>query len=109
MIVASSFLQARITFDHLIAFLGEKIRDRHTWRLWDSTQAARLLHLPTGASVRAIGSDPARAHGLAPVLALMDEPAQYPTSTSEAMLAAIRTGLGEDPGFPSDCTRDTSG
>ena len=61
-IVASSFLQARITFDHLLGFLGDRIRDRDTWRLWDSTQAARLLHLPTGASVRAIGSDPKRMH-----------------------------------------------
>ena len=95
-IVASSFLQARIVFDHLLGFMGDKIRDRQTWRLWDSTQSARLLHLPTGASVRCIGSDAKRAHGLAPVLALLDEPSQYGTN-SEAMLAAMRTGLGKIP------------
>ena len=96
-IVASSFLQARIVFDHLLGFMGDKIRDRHTWRLWDSTQSARLLHLPTGASVRCIGSDPKRMHGLAPVLVLADEPAQWGASTSEASLAALRTGLGKIP------------
>ena len=96
-VVASSFLQARITFDHMTAFLGDKIRDRDTWRLWDSTQAARLLHLPTGASVRAIGSDPKRMHGLAPVLVLADEPAQWESAKSEAALAALRTGMGKIP------------
>ena len=96
-IVASSFLQARIVFDHLLGFLGDRIRDRKTWRLWDSTQSARLLHLPTGASVRCIGSDPKRMHGLAPVLILADEGASWPSATSEASLAALRTGLGKIP------------
>ena len=96
-IVASSFLQARIVFDHLLGFMGERARDRKVWRLWDSTQSARLMHLPTGASVRCIGSDPKRMHGLAPVLVLADEPAQWGGSTSEASLAALRTGLGKIP------------
>ena len=96
-IVASSFLQARIVFDHLLGFMGDRIGERRTWRLWDSTQSARLLHLPTGASVRCIGSDPKRMHGLAPVLVLADEPAQWGGSTSEASLAALRTGLGKIP------------
>ena len=96
-IVASSFLQARIVFDHLLGFMGERVGDRKVWRLWDSTQSARLLHLPTGASVRCIGSDPKRMHGLAPVLVLADEPAQWGGSTSEASLAALRTGLGKIP------------
>ena len=96
-IVASSFLQARIVFDHLLGFMGERINDRKVWRLWDSTQSARLLHLESGASVRCIGSDPKRMHGLAPVLVLADEPAQWGGSTSEASLAALRTGLGKIP------------
>ena len=96
-VAASSFLQSRIMFEHLTAFLGDRIRDRSTWRLWDSTQAARLLHIPTGASVRCIGSDPKRMHGLAPVLILADEPAQWEQAKSEAALAALRTGLGKIP------------
>ena len=96
-VVASSFLQARIVFDHVLGFLGDRVRDRGTWRLWDSTQAARLLHVPSGASVRCIGSDPKRMHGLAPVLVLCDEPAQWEGTKTEPALAALRTGLGKIP------------
>ncbi len=34
----------------------------------------------TGATIRAIGSDPRRTHGLAPVLVIADEPAQWPVN-----------------------------
>ena len=37
-------------------------------------------------------------HGLRPLLVLADEPAQWPPSSSEAALAALRTGLGKFPG-----------
>ena len=43
------------------------------------------------------GSDPRRAHGLAPALALLDEPAQWPRSTANAMLAALTTADGKIP------------
>ena len=46
----------------------------------------------TGARVRCIGSDPRRAHGLAPVLVLADEPAQHPETTGERMVAALTHG-----------------
>ena len=36
-------------------------------------------------------------HGLRPLLVLADEPAQWPPSTSEAALAALKTGLGKFP------------
>ena len=49
--------------------------------------------------MRVIGSDPKRAHGLAPVLVLADEPAQWPTSTGERMVAALRTAAGKQPHF----------
>ena len=44
-----------------------------------------------------MGSDPRRAHGLAPVLVLADEPAQWPESTGERMVAALRTAAGKQP------------
>ena len=50
-----------------------------------------------GARIRCIGSDPKRAHGLRPALALLDEPAQWERAKADAMLAAIRTGLGKVP------------
>ena len=47
--------------------------------------------------MRCIGSDPRRAHGLAPVLVLADEPAQWPPTTGEAMVSALRTAAGKQP------------
>ena len=96
-IVASSFEQARIAFEHVLAFMGETIRDKRRWRVWDTAQQARVESLDTGARVRCIGSDPRRAHGLAPVLVLADEPAQWPETTGERMVAALRTAAGKQP------------
>ena len=106
-IVASSFEQARIAFEHVIAFLGDKLRDRDRWRCWDTAQQARVEDRVTGARVRCIGSDPRRAHGLAPVLVLADEPAQWPETTGERMVAALRTAAGKQPhsGFVALGTR----
>ena len=96
-IVASSFEQGRIAFEHVAAFMGDALRDRKRWRVWDTAQLARIENLDTGARVRCIRSDPRRAHGLAPVLVLPDEPAQWPESTGERMVAALRTAAGKQP------------
>ena len=96
-IVASSFEQARIAFEHVIAFMGSKLRDRKVWKVWDTAQQARIENRETGARVRCIGSDPRRAHGLAPVLVLADEPSQWPPATGERMVAALRTASGKQP------------
>ena len=94
-IVASSFEQARIGFEHVLAFMGEKLDDHARWKVWNTAQQARIEDRKTGARVRCIGSDPRRAHGLAPVLVLADEPAQWPSSTGEKMVAALRTAAGK--------------
>ena len=100
-IAASSFEQARIAFEHVIAFLGDELRDvgdrQCRWRVWDTAQQARAEDRVTGARVRCIGSDPRRAHGLAPVLVLADEPAQWPETTGERMRAALVTAAGKQP------------
>ena len=96
-IVASSFEQARIAFEHVLAFMGDKLGDKHRWKVWDTAQQARIEDRKTGARVRCIGSDPRRAHGLAPVLVLADEPAQWPETTGERMVAALRTAAGKQP------------
>lgn len=41
-IVASSFEQARIAFEHVVAFLGEKLDDKQRRRIWDTAQQARV-------------------------------------------------------------------
>lgn len=96
-LVASSFAQARIAFSHARYFLGAKLEDRKVWRVSDSEQSATIIHRPSGAMMRAVGSDFRRAHGLAPALALLDEPAQWIPSTADRMLASLRTGLGKVP------------
>ena len=67
-LVASSFEQARIAFEHVLAFMGDELKDRERWRVWDTGQQARIEDRKTLARVRCVGSDPRRAHGLAPVL-----------------------------------------
>ena len=96
-IAASSFIQARIAFEHVLAFMGDAIRDRSRWRVWDTAQQAVIEDRHTGARVRCIGSDPRRAHGLAPVLVLADEPSQWPENTADRMVAALRTAAGKQP------------
>ena len=65
-IVASSFDQGRLAFEHVQAFMASKLRDKKRWKVWDTAQQARIQDRRTGARVRVIGSDPRRAHGLAP-------------------------------------------
>ena len=100
-IVASSFMQARVAYEHVQAFMREKghdLDDRKRWRLQDSQNAAVIEDRRTGARVRCIGSDPARAHGLAPALVVADEPSQWPGPTSERMRAALVTSMGKIDG-----------
>ena len=98
-IVASSLTQARIAFEHCLMFVKTSISSEPgRWSVQDTAQRASITDRRTGARVRCISSDPRRAHGLAPVLALLDEPAQWPTNTGAKMLAAIVTGLGKIPG-----------
>ena len=61
----------------------------------DSANVATVEHRPSGARVRCIGSDPKRAHGLAPVLVLADEPAQWEATKRDAMRAALATAMGK--------------
>ena len=98
-IVASSFEQAKIDFFDVLAFMESWIeRDPDRWRVLEHGNRALIEDKKTGAKVRALGSDPRRAHGLRPALAILDEPAQWPTSTSGRMYAALNTSLGKVPG-----------
>ncbi|MDE2938944.1 MAG: terminase large subunit, partial [Chloroflexota bacterium] len=94
-VVASSFQQARVVFEHVLAFADP---NRREYKIQDSANNALVEHKMSGARVRCIGSDPRRAHGLAPYLALLDEPAQWEPAKTDRMRAAMRTGLGKVPG-----------
>ena len=98
-VVASSFSQAKITFEHIAAFLRPLLnKHRRRFRIGDSANSASIEDRETGCRVRCIGSDPHRAHGLAPVLTLADEPSQWLPTQAEAMLAALKTASGKIPG-----------
>ena len=97
--VASSFDQSRVIFEDVLSFLRERhdIGNAKRWRLQDSANRAMIEYRATGARVRCIGSDPGKAHGLRPALALLDEPAQWDASRQERMMAALKTGMGKVP------------
>ena len=81
------------------AFLQDKLTAHSgDWSVSDNQNTALIVHRPSGASLRAIASDPRRAHGRAPGLILADEPAQWTPSTSEKMVAALQTSMGKIPG-----------
>ena len=97
-LMASAFGQARIGFAHARAFLSPWIEaEPQRFSITNTSQRASIVDRQTGSSLIARGSDPRRAHGLAPVLALLDEPAQWPPSTANAMLAALTTADGKIP------------
>ena len=96
LLVASSFQQATVAFGHVMAFMWEEMQaDPKRWRTQNSQNSALIEDRETGSRLRAIGSDPRRAHGLAPIAIIADEPAQWPSNTSNQMLAALMTGLGK--------------
>ena len=97
-IVASSYVQAKIIFRYAVRMVrddGHDPTDRSAWHYRDSANVAVLRRLATGQAIRAISCDPKRAHGRVFGLALLDEPAQWPRGSRDAMLSAIDTGAGK--------------
>ena len=102
-LVAGSFEQARIAYSYVLRFLAKSIEKHGTgprgrFRIEDSTSRCRILDKETGASVRVLGSDPRRAHGLAPRIVLWDEMAQFPPGRLYEMMAALSTSMGKIKG-----------
>lgn len=99
--VAASFAGARVLFESTIAFLRQRhdLENARRWRVQDSANAASVEFRPTGARLRCIGSDPSKAHGLAPggIGVLADEPAQWQGGGAR-LYHAVRTALGKIPG-----------
>lgn len=106
-LVASATEQARVAFNHLLFFLrpilGANLDDGRSsrqgeWRILNSTHNREIEHRPTGTRLRVIGSDPKRAHGLAPSLVIADEPAKWQgKNRGEEMFIAIETAMMKHP------------
>ena len=98
-LVASSFEQGLIAYRMILSFLQPLIdQDPSRWRRQDSVNRASLTDRTTGASIRVLGSDPRRLHGLQANLLLLDEIAQWPPTQVDAMIAALETSRGKIPG-----------
>ena len=104
LVIAASFMQGIIIARHIQNFLADSLEadkllpaPARRWRVWDTAQQFSITDKNTGASVRVLGSDPRKAHGLAPTLTLCDEPSQWEDTSSERMLAALRTAAGKQP------------
>lgn len=97
-VAASSFDQGKIVFNHCLAFMGDRAHDNKLWRLQDSTNRVIVTNRRTGASLRCIGSDPKRMHGMAPRLVIGDELAQWEQGKMDRVLAALETSVGKIEG-----------
>lgn len=95
--VAGSHGQARLIFEDVLRIVDPPA-GRTEWKIWNQLGGARIEHLASGARVRCLGSDPRRAHGIRPWLAILDEGAQWPSATGEKMVAALQTSLGKVEG-----------
>ena len=95
-VVASSFSQGLINFRHVLHFLsGTFAKHGKRFRVQDTSNNASISDRETGAMLRVIGSDPRRAHGLAPKLLLLDEVSQFDPAKIDTMLAALLTSRGK--------------
>ena len=95
-VVASSMEQGRILFDAAMEMLTTE--ERRQLQISNTIQNSSMINPFTGMKLKVISSDPKRAHGLRNVvIAIMDEPAQWPANQRDAMYSAIRTSLGKVP------------
>lgn len=95
-VLASSFQQARLTFEAVLASL-ELLGEREAYRIRDQQNLADIQHRKTKARLRVAGADNRRAHGWRTNLVIGDEPAQW-GARGEALAAAVRTSLGKRKG-----------
>ena len=92
LLVAGSFDQAKISFDHVLNFLPS---DNERYRVQDSANNANILDRKTGCTLRCSGATARLLHGRAPHLILADEPSSWLHTQTEKILAAILTSLGK--------------
>ena len=95
-LIASSFVQARLGFEAVLTSL-ELMGETDDYRVRDQQNLADIQHKQTGARLRVVGSDARRAHGWRVNLVIGDEPSQWGPS-GELLAAAIRTALGKRRG-----------
>ena len=102
-LVASTIQQGQIALEHLISALQlEDYADRFRVN-YLSNANCHVQDRRSNVTVRVLSSNPRSAHGIAPVLILGDEPAQWHPNRAEAMHSVLRTSLGKIPGSRLVC------
>ena len=103
-VVASSFDQGKeAIFDQVLWFLGPSLErygrgPKGRFRVQDSANRAVVQDRETRASLRVIGAEPKRGHGLQPKLIVADEISQWEPGSLSKMLAALKTSRGKIEG-----------
>ena len=97
-IVGPSLDQAKLSFGHILAFLGEKLHDRKRYRLWNTRHNAKIESRSTGATLTCRSCLPERLHGIAPSLLILDEPAQWPRNVVQESYQVLQTSRGKIDG-----------
>ena len=98
LLVAGSFTQALIGFDHAAAFLQPEFEaEPERWRVLRSEQRALIEDRATGGRLMAREANARTLHGAAPALIVADEPAQWMPTQRDAIYSAIRSRLGKIP------------
>ena len=92
-VIAATLGQGQIIFDHVLRFLGPRVR---SFSKKHSEQRMQLRAQDT-TMLRVVGSNPSSLHGAAPSLVIADEIAQWAPNKALRMLSALRTGLGKIP------------
>ena len=99
MVVAGSFPQAGIAFDHAAHFLRAWTdADPDRWRVLRSESVALIEDRETGVKLRAREASARTLHGAAPAMVIADEPAQWQPTQRDAIYSALRSRLGKIPG-----------
>ena len=103
-IVASSFDQAKeAVFDQVLWFMEPTFArygrgPKGRFRVQDSGNRGVIQDRETRASLRVIGCDPKRGHGIQPKLIIADEVSQWEPGQLTRMLAALKTSRGKIEG-----------
>ena len=96
-LVASSKEQARISYRHVVRYLGARVHDKKRWRCCESQNDVLIENREQDVVLQVKAAEPRALHGMAPKLLLLDEPAQWPPTKVDAMFSALTTSLGKQP------------
>ena len=97
-IVAASFDQGKVIFDHLVMFMKQHTEaDKSRYKVWDSNNLI-VEDKRTKTRVRVLSQNPRTMHGIQAKLLLLDELAQWEHTKIEQSLAALQTSLGKIEG-----------